>query len=129
MGMLSFIHTLPLNLTFYNISYLSPCNIHKNFFDENCHDCKLEYAELKALDQSMIQDDKTAKKISNKSGGKKVYKEFSEERAKKLYEELLIHFLRTKSINEIEAAGRARKIIRNQCAIRGIEVWKWLKTK
>jgi hypothetical protein len=127
MGMLSFIHTLPLNLTFYNISYLSPCNIHKNFFDENCHDCKLEYAELKGLDQSMIQDDKTAKKISNKSGGKKVYKEFSEERAKKLYEELLIQFLRTKSVNEVEAARRARQIIRKQCAIRGIQIWSWLK--
>jgi hypothetical protein len=127
MGMLSFIHTLPLNLTFYNISYLSPCNIHKNFFDENCHDCKLEYAELKGLDQSMIQDDKTAKKISNKSGSKKVYKEFSEERAKKLYEELLIQFLRTKSVNEVEAARRARQIIRKQCAIRGIQIWSWLK--
>jgi hypothetical protein len=127
MGMLSLIHTLPLNLTFYNISYLSPCNIHKNFFDENCHDCKLEYAELKGLDQSMIQDDKTAKKISNKSGGKKVYKEFSEERAKKLYEELLIQFLRTKSVNEVEAARRARQIIRKQCAIRGIQIWSWLK--
>jgi hypothetical protein len=127
MGMLSFIHTLPLNLTFYNISYLSPCNIHKNFFDENCHDCKLEYAELKGLDQSMIQDDKTAKKISNKSDGKKVYKEFSEERAKKLYEELLIQFLRTKSVNEVEAARRARQIIRKQCAIRGIQIWSWLK--
>ena len=125
--MLSFIHTLPLNLTFYNISYLSPCNIHKNFFDENCHDCKLEYAELKGLDQSMIQDDKTAKKISNKSGSKKVYKEFSEERAKKLYEELLIQFLRTKSVNEVEAARRARQIIRKQCAIRGIQIWSWLK--
>ena len=127
MGMLSFIHTLPLNLTFYNISYLSPCNIHKNFFDENCHDCKLEYAELKGLDQSMIQDDKTAKKISNKSGSKKVYKEFSEERAKKLYEELLIQFLRTKSVNEVEVARRARQIIRKQCAIRGIQIWSWLK--
>jgi hypothetical protein len=127
MGMLSFIHTLPLNLTFYNISYLSPCNIHKNFFDENCHDCKLEYAELKGLDKSMIQDDKTTKKISNKSSDKKVYKEFSEERAKKLYEELLVQFLRTKSVNELEAARRARQIIRKQCAIRGIQIWSWLK--
>ena len=106
---------------------MSPCNIHKSFFDENCHDCKLEYAELKGLDKSMIQDDNTTKKISNKSSGKKVYKEFSEERAKKLYEELLIQLLRTKSVNEVEAARRARQIIRKQCAIRGIQIWSWLK--
>ena len=75
----------------------------------------------------MIQDEKTTKKISNNSSDKKVYKEFSEERAKKLYEELLIQFLRTKSVNEVEAARRARQIIRKQCAIRGIQIWSWLK--
>jgi hypothetical protein len=108
---------------------LSPCNIHKNFFDESCNDCKLEYAELKGLNQPKTQDDKRPEKITNESRSKKSYKEFSEERAKKLYEELLIQFLRTKSINEIDAARRARQIIRKQCAIRGIEVWNWLKTK
>lgn len=107
---------------------MSTCNIHKNFFDENCDDCKLEYFELKGLNQPKTEDDHRQEKITNKSS-KKPYKEFSEERAKKLYEELLIQFLRTKSINEIEAARRARKIIRKQCAIRGIEVWNWLKTK
>ena len=107
---------------------MSPCNIHKNFFDENCKDCKLEYAELKGLDQHMIQDDEDGtKKLSHKSSNKKQYKEFSEERAKKLYEELLIQFLRTKSMNEFEAARRARQIIRKQCAIRGIQIWNWLK--
>lgn len=107
---------------------MSPCNVHKNFFDENCHNCKLEYAELKGLNQPKTQDEERAQKIINKSS-KKPYKDFSEERAKQLYEELLIQFLRTKSINEIEAATRARQIIRKQCAIRGIEVWNWLKTK
>ena len=66
-------------------------------------------------------------KTSNKSRTKREYKEFSEQRAKKLYEELLIQFLRTKSMDENEAASRARQIIRKQCAIRGIEVWNWLK--
>ena len=79
-------------------------------------------------DSPKTEDDHRREKITNKSS-KKPYKEFSEERAKKLYEELLIQFLRTKSISEIEAAKRARKIIRKQCAIRGIEVWNWLKTK
>ncbi len=108
---------------------MSPCNVHKNFFDENCHDCKLEYAELKGFNQPKTQDEERLQNMINKSRSKKLYKEFSEERAKKLYEELLIQFLRTKSINEIEAAKRARQIIRRQCAIRGIEVWDWLKTK
>jgi hypothetical protein len=108
---------------------LSPCNVHKNFFDENCHECKLEYAELKGFNHPKAQDEERSEKITNKSRRKKPYKEFSEDRAKKLYEELLIQFSRTKSINEIEAARRARQIIRKQCAIRGIEIWNWLKTK
>jgi hypothetical protein len=102
---------------------LSPCSIHKNFFDENCHECKLEYAELKGFNQPETQYQRL--EITNKPSNKP-YKEFSEQRAKKLYEELLIQFLRTKSVNEIEAARRARQIIRKQCAIRGIEVWNWL---
>jgi hypothetical protein len=108
---------------------LSPCNVHNNFFDENCHDCKLEYAELKGFNHPSAQDEEIPEKPINKSRSKKPYKEFSEDRAKKLYEDLLIQFLRTKSINEIEAARRARQIIRKQCAIRGIEVWNWLKIK
>lgn len=107
---------------------MSACNIHKNFFDENCPDCKLEYAELKGITQSKAQEDEISVKRADESRSKKSYKEFPEERAKKLYEELLIQFMRTKSINEVEAARRARQIIRKQCAIRGIEVWSWLKT-
>jgi len=41
----------------------------------------------------------------------------------------LIQYMRTKSFNEVEAARRARQIIRKQCAIRRIEVWNWLKTE
>jgi hypothetical protein len=105
---------------------LSACYVHKNFFDDNCPDCKLEYAELKGLTQSNSQDNEKSKVIAHESS-KKAYKEFSEERAKKLYEELLVQYMRTNSINEVEAASRARQIIRNQCAIRGIGVWNWLK--
>ena len=107
---------------------MSACNIHKNFFDENCADCNLEYAELKGIIQSKAQEDEKSVKRADESRSKKSYKEFPEERAKKLYEELLIQFMRTKSINEVEAARRARQIIRKQCAIRGIKVWNWLKT-
>lgn len=107
---------------------MSACNVHKNFFDDNCPDCKLEYAELKGLTQSNSLDNEKSKIIAHESS-KKAYKEFSEERAKKLYEELLVQYMRTNSINEVEAASRARQIIRKQCAIRGIEVWNWLKTE
>jgi hypothetical protein len=107
---------------------LSACNVHKNFFDDNCPDCKLEYAELKGLTQSNSQDNEKLK-IQAHESSKRAYKEFSEERAKKLYEELLVQYMRTKSINEVEAARRARQIIRKQCAIRGIEVWNWLKAE
>jgi hypothetical protein len=107
---------------------LSACNVHKNFFDDNCPECKLEYAELKGLTQSNSQDNEKSKIMAHESS-KIAYKEFPEERAKKLYGELLVQYMRTKSINEVEAARRARQIIRKQCAIRGIEVWNWLKSE
>lgn len=107
---------------------MSACSIHRNFFDDKCPDCKLEYAELKGLTQTKFLDNEKSIKLADESS-KKVYKEFSEGRAKKLYEELLIQYTRTKSLNEVEAARRARQIIRKQCVIRGIEVWSWLKTE
>jgi hypothetical protein len=107
---------------------LSACSIHKNFFDENCPDCKLEYAELKGFTETSSPDNEKSTKLANESS-KRAYKEFSEDRAKKLYEELLIQYMRTKSFNEVEAARRARQIIRKQCAIRRIEAWNWLKTE
>lgn len=51
------------------------------FFDDNCPDCKLEYAELKGLTQSNSQDYEKLRIIAHESS-KKAYKEFSEERAK-----------------------------------------------
>lgn len=107
---------------------MSACSIHKNFFDDKCPDCRLEYAELKGLNQTESLDNEKSTKLANELS-KKSYKEFSEERAKKLYEELMIQYMRTKSFNEVEAARRARQIIRKQCAIRGIEIWNWLKTE
>jgi hypothetical protein len=53
------------------------------------------------------------------------YKEFTEERAKKLYEELLVQYLK-KNFNEIEASERAKKIIRKQCSMRGMSSWDWI---
>ncbi|HET7147752.1 MAG TPA: hypothetical protein VFI73_04565 [Candidatus Nitrosopolaris sp.] len=73
------------------------------------------------------------KSISDKSGSSSIhknpilhkkYKDFTEVRAKKLYEELIIQYL--KSSNEVEAAEKARSIIRKQCKIRGMPYWSWI---
>ncbi|MDQ5870151.1 MAG: hypothetical protein M3530_10570 [Thermoproteota archaeon] len=62
------------------------------------------------------------------SGQVKKYKEFSEERARRLYEQLLLQFLNSPyRLSEVEAAQRARYIIKKQCFIRGVPIWTWLK--
>ena len=52
------------------------------------------------------------------------YKEFTEERAKKLYEELMLQYLKSGS-GEIDADRKAKAIIRKQCSIRGMPFWPW----
>lgn len=58
-------------------------------------------------------------------GGSKKYKEFNEERAKKLYEDLLLQYLRS-GTSEVEADQRAKTIIKKQCSIRRLPFWEWL---
>jgi hypothetical protein len=53
------------------------------------------------------------------------YKEFSEERARRLYEELILQYLRDGN-SEGAAATKARLIIKKQCRIRNIDPWPWL---
>jgi hypothetical protein len=55
----------------------------------------------------------------------KKYKEFTEDRAKRLYEELMLQYLRSGK-NEIEADEKAKGIIKKQCSIRGLPFWQWL---
>ena len=55
----------------------------------------------------------------------KKYKEFTEERAKKLYEELLLQYLKS-GTGEVEADRKAKAIIRKQCSIRGMMFWSWI---
>jgi hypothetical protein len=57
--------------------------------------------------------------------GIKKYKEFTENRAKKLYEDLMLQYLKT-GVDEIEANKKAKAIIRKQCSIRQIPYWSWL---
>ena len=97
------------------------CTIHKDYFDDQCTECRKEYKEMKG-----ISDKPTDK--SNSSNPRPVpqksYKEFTEIRAKKLYEELMIQYL--KNYTETEAAEKARNIIKEQCRIRGIPYWSWI---
>lgn len=99
------------------------CSAHSDFFDDNCVECKREYAVLKGHDDISQQTEKERRQSSKVKFSN--YKEFSEERAKKLYEELILQYL-GKEIDELEAAERARVIIRKQCMVRGIEIWPWV---
>jgi hypothetical protein len=54
----------------------------------------------------------------------KKYKEFTEERAKKLYEDLMLQYLKS-GASEVDADRNAKAIIRKQCSIRGMPFWPW----
>jgi hypothetical protein len=90
------------------------CEIHRDFFDDSCDACRQEYLGMKGVGEG--QGEPLAEKK---------YKELTEERAKKLYEDLMLQFLKT-GLSETEADRKAKGIVRKQCAIRGIEGWPWL---
>ena len=112
-----------MSLIYYERDFriMSKCTVHSNFFDDNCAECKREYSDLKGLHDIYQQSTQTKKEERGSS-----YKAFTEDRAKKLYEELILQYV-TKDIGELEAAERARSIIRKQCRIRGIETWPWVE--
>ena len=109
---------------------MSTCPIHTRFFDDLCPECRKEYNELKGLEQENLMaqtngSDNHGLNIEYSIGIKnRNYKEFTEERAKKLYAELLVQYLK-KSCKEEEAAEKARAIIRKQCKLRGMTSWSW----
>ena len=90
------------------------CEIHKDFFDDSCDLCRQEYFGMKGIGEQPAEAAKSKK-----------YKELTEERAKKLYEDLLLQYLKT-GVPEGEADRKAKGIVRKQCAIRGIDGWPWL---
>ena len=106
---------------------MTSCSIHTEFFDDLCPECKEEYCELKGIvrETSRKQDIDSTDERKFKVDKNRSYKEFTEERAKKLYGELFIQYLK-KSYKEEEAAERARAIIRKQCSLRGIPFWSWI---
>ena len=101
------------------------CSVHTDFFDDNCIECKKEYREMKGIGHSLSNENDQCGKATRLHSNIEKYKEFSEERAKKLYEELLVQYLKS-GRNEIEAAERAKSIIRKQCSMRGISIWNWV---
>ena len=87
------------------------CPIHIDLFDDSCGYCKQEYMEMKHIGEHEV----SAKK----------FKEFTEERAKKLYEELMLQYMKS-GTGEVEADKKAKAIIKKQCNIRGLPFWQWL---
>lgn len=107
---------------------MTKCKIHEFFFDWNCNECKEEYKILKGANNEIIKSQKEKELISNTSSsiGSNVYKEFTEERAKELYEEIFLQYLKKGNMSEEESIERSKKIIRKQCLIRGIQPWSWV---
>lgn len=105
------------------LNLMCKCTVHKDFFDETCAACKIEYAQMKGS-HDISQTTKRSQRHDDKNI--MLYKEFTEERAKKLYEQIILQYL-GKSVSEQEAAERARSIVRKQCRIRGIEAWPWIR--
>lgn len=90
---------------------MTKCPVHTEFFDDSCDACKQEYMEMKGVGELVLEDKK--------------YKEFTEERAKMLYQELMLQYLKSGS-GEIDADRKAKAIIRKQCNIRGMPFWSWI---
>lgn len=103
---------------------MTKCTSHADFFDHRCSECKKEYNEMKGISDNVISNKIDSSIIHNDPILLKKYKEFTEVRAKKLYEDLIIQYLKVS--NEAEAAEKARSIIRKQCKIRGMPYWTWI---
>jgi hydrogenase maturation factor HypE len=105
---------------------LNKCNIHKFFFDWSCDLCKAEYIDLKGIEKINLENDDKANIRKEHNKKIKNYREFNEERAKKLYEEIFLQYLKKGNISEEESINRSKTIIRKQCEMRGIEPWSWV---
>ena len=109
---------------------MTTCTIHTKFFDDLCPECKKEYSELKGFNeenfrtQTIVLNHVDIDDYDSDRNENRIYKEFTEERAKKLYGELLVQYLK-KSYKEEEAAKKARAIIKKQCRLRGVPFWSW----
>jgi hypothetical protein len=105
---------------------LTKCNTHKFFFDWSCHLCKEEYNDLKGTNKENIGNLDKINLEKEKDIKLKRYKEFDEERAKKLFEEIFLQYLKKGNMSEEESINRSKTIIRKQCELRGIKPWPWV---
>ena len=99
------------------------CSKHQTFFDETCEMCKKEYFVVKGLEEKdgLIID----KNVAEDHEKPTLYKEFTEEKAKQLYEKLFLYYLKTLN-NEKDASSKAKSIITKQCQIRNMQPWNWI---
>jgi hypothetical protein len=103
--------------------FVVSCLKHVKFFDETCEICKKEYFFVKGLeDKDGVIIDKNVEDSQNKESS---YKEFTEEKAKQLYEKLFLYYLK-KLQDEKDASNKAKSIINKQCYIRNIKPWNWI---
>lgn len=105
---------------------MANCNTHKFFFDWSCHLCKEEYNDLKGTNREKVENLDKINLEKEKDIKLKRYKEFDEERAKKLFEEIFLQYLKKGNMSEEESINRSKTIIRKQCAMRGIRPWPWV---
>ena len=105
---------------------MTKCNIHNFFFEWSCHLCKEEYNILKGTNMIKPENSDKTETKKEKYVKSKSYKEFNEERAKKLFEEVFIQYLKKGTMSEEESINRSKMIIRKQCELRGIEPWSWI---
>ena len=103
--------------------FVVSCLKHVKFFDETCEICKKEYFFVKGLeDKDGVIIDKNVEERQDKESS---YKEFTEEKAKQLYEKLFLYYLK-KLQDEKDASNKAKSIINKQCYIRNIKPWSWI---
>ena len=99
------------------------CPVHILFFSNDCDICKKEYCAMKGLNEkgNFINQKNVVSKVREQIH----YKEFTEERAKELYEKLFVFYLK-KYKDEKEVATKAKNIVKKQCQLRNIEPWEWV---
>jgi len=105
---------------------VTKCNIHNFFFEWSCNICKEEYNVLKGTNTIKAENSDIMEAKKKKDAKSKSYKEFNEERAKKLFEEVFIQYIKKGTMSEEESLNRSKMIIRKQCELRGIEPWAWI---
>jgi hypothetical protein len=114
---------IKLFIEFVVIYNVVSCSKHILFFSNDCESCKKEYCIMKGLNEN---GNLPPQHIIYKDTKQIHYKEFTEEKAKELYEKLFIFYLKNNK-DENEVAKKAKRIIKKQCQLRNIEPWNWIK--